>query len=1310
MSGRTRSYWLIRFLLLPIASVVVLFTLVLGVLAFTESGTRWLVANAVTLVPGELSTGSVSGTFGGSLELEQLRYSDEFGEVRIARIVLVWSPSKLFSAHLQVDELSIDTVEVMLRELEPVEPDPNAEPTALALPSLPLSVDMARLSLSDFSLLQPGSTTPLVVQRVAMMAGYENGVWRVDSLDVALEQHDTQVNAHLLGQATTALPMKINAQGKVGVTTPGIPAVEVDLTAVGTTQILQVDVHTNAPYNVRVEGQLQSLDSAPELTLDAYLDGFKPDEVIATVPISDISGKFGLVGSLSNQVGELSLRADTEFGEAELSGSVRNGGNTIQLAELILSMPESGLSLQADGQVGVVDGLLDIAVKWQRLGWPLAARTDYAVGRSADRSADSSVKVSSETGSIALSGSLDNFSLTSAGQLKVGADSEEAGHFQINGEGSLTHLSLSQFDLHILQGMLTGEVAVNWQDFVQSTFNLQARGINPHALASDWPGRLNLDVSGELRGAGSDNPMFSVSLGGDGELRKLPVEVAFEGAYKEQALSIQAAHLSSGNAVLSVAGELSNNSLLDWQVDARDLGDLLPTAAGSVVGTGSLRGPQTKPDVVFDLQGSSLRYDEYSIEQLTLEASVGELGHAHSTASVDLVEGNVSDVLFKNGQINISGSRLQHDVDLALDLSISSMPIMSRIIMGGVLAADDSYQFVLSDTELSLGDQPELTLDAPVEGLISEQGVVLAQTCLNSSATEVCLAADTTQESAPLAIGLQRLPLALLQPMLPTGTWTQGTVSGHASLEHWQQLEALTGDAELSIQGAGLFYEPESETSSDPVMLLSFAPGSVTFKAAPQKKQIDISLPLLDGGNVAGSEGDDSKVDSSGIDINGIAGLIQLSGTQQHLEGRVSVNLPNLNFLEPFITAVAPVSMEQGALAAQLRLDGTLASPRARGEVRLLDGHLAVPDLNSNFEALELSIIATEHGDVLISGQAASGEGQISLRGEIADAYAAPTAAVVINGNNFQIADTNEAVVRISPELQITASAEHIDLKGNVVVPTAQIVLNKLPISAQSVSADQIIIEADGSTTSSSAGPAINAEIGLVLGDAVSFEGQGLTATFTGDLNIKETPGEPTTASGQIVVKEGTYQSYGQDLSIEDGKLIWVGGPLSEPGMDILATRTPRPDITVGIRARGALSQPEISLTSRPAMPESDQLSYLVLGRPIEDNSSAESSYLNKAALALGIRGGTYLTEKYGSQLGFDQIGIETEPGEDVDQAALVVGKYLTPRLYVSYGLGLLESVSTFKMEYLLSKRWRLTTESSAEQSGGDVVFTVEQD
>src|SRR5690606_41206682 len=90
----------------------------------------------------------------------------------------------------------------------------------------------------------------------------------------------------------------------------------------------------------------------------------------------------------------------------------------------------------------------------------------------------------------------------------------------------------------------------------------------------------------------------------------------------------------------------------------------------------------------------------------------------------------------------------------------------------------------------------------------------------------------------------------------------------------------------------------------------------------------------------------------------------------------------------------------------------------------------------------------------------------------------------------------------------------------------------------------------------------------------------------------------------------------------------------------------------------------------------SEQLSYLLLGRPLEAASGSETSALSQAAMALGLRGGNFVSDRLNEALGFDEFGIQSRPA-DANSASFVIGKYLTPSLYVSYGVGRLEPLNT---------------------------------
>ena len=93
----------------------------------------------------------------------------------------------------------------------------------------------------------------------------------------------------------------------------------------------------------------------------------------------------------------------------------------------------------------------------------------------------------------------------------------------------------------------------------------------------------------------------------------------------------------------------------------------------------------------------------------------------------------------------------------------------------------------------------------------------------------------------------------------------------------------------------------------------------------------------------------------------------------------------------------------------------------------------------------------------------------------------------------------------------------------------------------------------------------------------------------------------------------------------------------------------------------------------------------------------------------LTVQGGGLLASQIGRRLGLEEVGVESSMDTDgTANTALVLGKFLSPRLFISYGISLTESINTLKLRYTISDRWVLKTEAGENQSA-DVEFTVER-
>jgi len=197
--------------------------------------------------------------------------------------------------------------------------------------------------------------------------------------------------------------------------------------------------------------------------------------------------------------------------------------------------------------------------------------------------------------------------------------------------------------------------------------------------------------------------------------------------------------------------------------------------------------------------------------------------------------------------------------------------------------------------------------------------------------------------------------------------------------------------------------------------------------------------------------------------------------------------------------------------------------------------------------------------------------------------------------------------------------------------------------------------------------------------------------------------------TGQIVVHDGAYSFHGVDLAVDQGRLIFTNTPVDNPGLDITATRK-LDQVLAGVRVLGSLKKPHATLYSRPPLPEADILAYLIAGKPMDFASREEGNRLRNAASSLGGAAGSLLAKEIGSRFGLggllDEIGVETPGG--TESASLFLGKYLTPRLYLQYGLGVFQPSNAFRLRYKLNEHWQLQSETG-EQSGADILFEWEK-
>ena len=314
------------------------------------------------------------------------------------------------------------------------------------------------------------------------------------------------------------------------------------------------------------------------------------------------------------------------------------------------------------------------------------------------------------------------------------------------------------------------------------------------------------------------------------------------------------------------------------------------------------------------------------------------------------------------------------------------------------------------------------------------------------------------------------------------------------------------------------------------------------------------------------------------------------------------------------------------------------------------------------------------------------------------------TGRLHLKGDRLLLADTPEFRVLASPDLVLYADAGEYRIEGDVLLPEAMISPRDLSTSI-GTSSDEHVVGLDEDDRGPSTMERVSSKIRVILGDKVRVDSRGLEARLGGEVTILTTPGNPARGKGSINLLEGQYNAFGQDVKITRGKLIYRNTPLSDPDIDLVAEREIRnEDVTVAVNVRGRLAEPYITITSSPAMPGNEALSYLLTGRSIDALQSNEASSVNSAANDLAISGGSLLLGGLGRRVGIDEVYLERSGDKD---AEVVLGKFLSPRLFVSYGISVVEAINTIKLRYTINRNWSANVEAGINQSA-DIEYKIE--
>ena len=391
-----------------------------------------------------------------------------------------------------------------------------------------------------------------------------------------------------------------------------------------------------------------------------------------------------------------------------------------------------------------------------------------------------------------------------------------------------------------------------------------------------------------------------------------------------------------------------------------------------------------------------------------------------------------------------------------------------------------------------------------------------------------------------------------------------------------------------------------------------------------------------------------------------------------------------------------------GSFAARVILDGTAGRP-------ILSGHVTGDSLRFHWpeEGLRLHdgiLRADLEGSRLAIKRMELKSGQGLLRTE---------GYLGWDGERSDLNLRTEAVrlpILARPDRQLTISGAVLSffrngtlrLEGTIRADRALIELPKDDMPARS---DDVVVLGRDKEEKKAVLP-IDIVLEVNLGEQFYLKGQGLDTRLAGMLHLTAAAGDTPQVRGSLRFVRGRYSLYGQRLEIERGILDFQGPP-DNPGLDILAMRKNQP-VEAGVEMSGTLLQPLTRLVSRPDMPDSEKLSWLILGRGMDNLSGGELDLITLAAGALlSASESVTFQHRLAQVTGLDSIGVRR--GETLDATVLALGKRVSSRAYVSYEHGLNGVENLLRLTYDLTKRLSLQVQTGRENTL-DLLYSISFD
>jgi translocation and assembly module TamB len=454
----------------------------------------------------------------------------------------------------------------------------------------------------------------------------------------------------------------------------------------------------------------------------------------------------------------------------------------------------------------------------------------------------------------------------------------------------------------------------------------------------------------------------------------------------------------------------------------------------------------------------------------------------------------------------------------------------------------------------------------------------------------------------------------------------------------------------------------------------------VTLRAASTGEALDLTariadlallLPEFPGAlavtGTAAQAGDGLRIDlrgqgPGGIDARVAGSLLNNGNSDLTIAGQVQAGLANAFLAGQLIS---------GPVRFDLRMAGPAAVSSLSGRVALSGGRIADPSVFFALQDVGVTADLAQGRAQLSGGAGLTSGGRVALDGTVgltapfpADLRVALQGAILRDPQLFQTTANGEVTLRgpltggaaVAGQIVLSETEVQIPstgLGGGADIPDLRHVNEPGPVHETRARAGLL----DSGSGGGGGGRPIALDLTISAPSQIYIRGRGLDAELGGELRLGGTTAA-VVPSGAFDLIRGRLDILGKRLDLTQASLTLEGDFV--PVLAVAASNE-SDGITSFVRIDGPATEPEVSFTSSPELPEEEVLSRLLFGRGIDSLSALQAAQLASAVATLAGRGGIGIVGRLREGFGLDDLDVQTgaEGG-----ATVRAGKYLSENVY----------------------------------------------